>query len=144
MMIDAKRCTKCGEYKPLTGFSPDRRKKGDGRQAHCKDCHREYAARWRARPEKAEILAQQRALRRSRQEWIWAEKSKPCERCGNTYHPVAMQFDHLPGEVKSFEITPSRSIEANRAEMAKCQLLCSNCHDIVTWERRTGETVPVS
>jgi hypothetical protein len=46
-----KRCTKCGEEKPLAEFSRARSRK-DGRAAHCKACVR----RWRQ--ENAEHLAE--------------------------------------------------------------------------------------
>jgi hypothetical protein len=60
-----KRCTKCGEEKPLAEFSRARSRK-DGRAAHCKACVR----RWRQ--ENAEHLAEyhrrwQRANREKKQ-----------------------------------------------------------------------------
>ena len=36
-----KTCSKCKEYKPLDQFSADNKKK-DGKQAHCKECVKEY------------------------------------------------------------------------------------------------------
>lgn len=40
-----KRCTHCGEVKPLDGFSLNRSSR-DGRTSWCKDCCREKTARW--------------------------------------------------------------------------------------------------
>jgi hypothetical protein len=134
MRVDAKRCTKCGEYKPLTEYPGDKLSP-DGYRSACRVCFN-LGARARNQQRYKEV-----------REWLWAEKSKPCERCGNTYHPVAMQFDHLPGFKKRFNVTVgcagTRSLALFKAERAKCQLLCANCHHIVTWERKTGETVPV-
>jgi hypothetical protein len=46
-MADAKRCTKCGETKPHTGFGKDKRA-SDGFTSACRDCHRESNRRYRA------------------------------------------------------------------------------------------------
>lgn len=46
-MIEHKACTQCKELKPLDDFSPNKKAK-DGRQSHCRQCHRIYSARWRA------------------------------------------------------------------------------------------------
>jgi hypothetical protein len=56
-----------------------------------------------------------------------------------------MDFDHLPGFTKDFTIgSPANwtSVARIRAEIAKTQVLCSNCHRIVTWERKNGEKIP--
>lgn len=61
---------------------------------------------------------------------------KPCADCGNSYHPVAMDFDHRPGEVKTKDVAKIFTFAAVMAEMAKCDLVCSNCHRVRTWKRR--------
>ena len=63
-------------------------------------------------------------------------KNVPCADCGNTFHPVAMEFDHVRGE-KLFELGNGvhHTIEEIKAEMEKCEVVCSNCHRIRTWER---------
>jgi hypothetical protein len=145
MRVDAKRCTGCGEVRAVSEFSKNRAKR-DGLQPHCKRC---AASRWAAQKGNPRIAAMQRESTRARaeacREWLWAEKSKPCERCGGTFHPVAMQFDHLPGRgKKEFGVSMmyySKGLAALKEERKKCQLLCANCHHIVTWERKTGETV---
>lgn len=43
-MPTVKACTKCGEVKPLDGFSKDKRAK-DGKQSCCKECVSEYHRR---------------------------------------------------------------------------------------------------
>lgn len=42
----AKTCSTCGTSKPLGAFAPDRRRK-DGRQARCRQCHGDYQRRYR-------------------------------------------------------------------------------------------------
>ena len=74
-------------------------------------------------------------------------KDKPCMDCGGQFPPEAMDFDHVRG-VKSFCVNraQSRSLAAIRAEIAKCDLVCSNCHRVRTrlrWgQRRRRGTTP--
>ncbi|WP_055693381.1 hypothetical protein [Streptomyces prasinopilosus] len=61
-----------------------------------------------------------------------------CVDCGYKEHPAALDFDHLPGHEKRRGI--SRMLTAHRntllAELAKCEVVCSNCHRIRTWRRK--------
>ncbi|GAB3633424.1 hypothetical protein GCM10027421_27770 [Microbacterium shaanxiense] len=61
-----------------------------------------------------------------------------CTDCGES-DPVVLDFDHLPGVDKRFEI--SRAVSAStrswsliESEIAKCEVVCANCH-----RRRTSE-----
>lgn len=69
-------------------------------------------------------------------------KSAPCVDCGKVYPPYVMHFDHVPGRgIKLFNIgawTGGRTVstmESLLEEIAKCDLVCANCHAIRTWER---------
>ena len=79
--------------------------------------------------------------RGKRAEWLIAQKSKPCADCDNRYPFYCMDFDHVRG-VKEFGIADSqwswKSIAQLEVEIAKCELVCANCHRIRTYER-TGE-----
>jgi hypothetical protein len=60
-------------------------------------------------------------------------RSHPCVDCGET-DPVVLEFDHLAD--KSFNIgqaLPYRRWKAVLDEIAKCEVVCANCH-----RRRTG------
>ena len=62
-----------------------------------------------------------------------------CADCGYKGHPHALEFDHLPGSVKCFSIgtkLASFGTERVMAEIAKCEVVCANCHRIRTAERR--------
>lgn len=65
-------------------------------------------------------------------------KSNPCVDCKNTYPYYVMEFDHVPekGEKKANIgcITGSRKMTAPsvQEELAKCDLVCANCHKIRT------------
>lgn len=64
-----------------------------------------------------------------------------CVDCGYRTHPAALDFDHLPGIPKCFNISgaASRSWASVEAEIAKCEVVCSNCHRVRTANRRKGE-----
>lgn len=60
-------------------------------------------------------------------------KMKPCADCGIQYNPWCMDFDHRPGEIKTAEVSFLRrgtncSIDKIMSEIAKCDVVCSNCH----------------
>lgn len=65
----------------------------------------------------------------------------PCADCGKYYHPVAMDFDHI-GTNKTQDV--SRIVRTGTwedvvAEMAKCELVCSNCHRVRTYLRTQAD-----
>jgi len=50
-----------------------------------------------------------------------------------------MDFDHRPGEKKSLEVsrlTLTKSIRRVVEEIAKCDVVCANCHRIRTFEKK--------
>lgn len=56
----------------------------------------------------------------------------PCTDCGET-NPEVLEFDHLPGFEKRFEIgravtASTRSWTLILTEIAKCEVVCANCH----------------
>lgn len=69
--------------------------------------------------------------RASRRELINNAKNIPCADCGIKYPPYIMDFDHRDPDQKSFgigESLVSKRPEVLLAEIAKCDVVCSNCH----------------
>jgi len=64
-----------------------------------------------------------------------------CADCGYNAHAEALDFDHLPGAIKRYEVAQmGRSGWATiEAEIAKCEVVCSNCHRVRTVRRRRSE-----
>lgn len=108
-----KNCTLCKEEKPLTEFWVV---KGNKHRASCRSCDKLVR-----KPRIDEL-----------REWSDALKDKPCMDCGVKYPPYIMHWDHRPGTTKSASVGRLRSTGANKekilAEVAKCDLVCSNCH----------------
>lgn len=80
-----------------------------------------------------------RAARRAEKiAFIHSKKNKACSDCGDHFHPVAMQFDHVRGE-KEFGIAESTRLELDvvriEREIEKCELVCANCHSMRTYAR---------
>jgi hypothetical protein len=64
-------------------------------------------------------------------------KAVPCADCGGCFPPCVMDFDHVRGK-KLFPIgaADSRSLPVLLREIAKCEVVCANCHRIRTWITR--------
>lgn len=70
--------------------------------------------------------------------YVRSEKEgKPCADCGALYPSYVLDFDHVRGE-KEFAISQhqTRSPEQIAVEIAKCDLVCANCHRIRTHGNR--------
>lgn len=97
----------------------------------CCNCHR---VRTDSRIVRRGILLP--CMRRKREsflQWMQELKSAPCTACGKTFPPVAMDFDHVRGEkVKGISAMWSWSRERILTELAKCDLVCANCHRLRT------------
>lgn len=61
-------------------------------------------------------------------------KQRPCVDCGGQFPSPAMHLDHVRGQ-KHLPVARMKSYsEARiRAEIAKCEVRCANCHAIRTW-----------
>ena len=54
-----------------------------------------------------------------------------CSRCGYSKYPEVLEFHHKDPKQKDFNLSSKghcRSWERVKAEIAKCDLLCANCH----------------
>ena len=76
---------------------------------------------------------------------ILEAKRGGCVDCGYNAHPAALEFDHLPGADKKFELAlgHSRGVDAIRLELAKCECVCANCHRVRTTKRNNPGQVDV-
>lgn len=90
---------------------------------------------------KQSLIDKQRIKRNEIRSWFRAEilsKAK-CLKCGEN-HPAAMDFHHrVPSEKEAplgEMIAKKYSREKILAEIAKCDVLCANCHRIHHWEER--------
>jgi hypothetical protein len=121
------------------------RARADGLQSYCRDCRRKYvrdhylrnAMRYR------ESASSRNKLRRGEVRRLIREaKDRPCSDCGDRFPYFVLDFDHRPGTEKLFNIGRDAlarcSIDALRREIAKCDVVCANCHRARTY-RSTSE-----
>lgn len=83
-----------------------------------------------------------RRYQKGRRDWLNELKvSSGCAVCGYNEHPAALDFNHISGD-KQFNISqdPKRAKSAILEEIAKCEILCANCHRIKTYEGRHWHT----
>lgn len=83
------------------------------------------------------------ATRRDRvREFFASLKSQPCVDCGNTFPPECVDFDHVRG-IKRYPVGKMLHHKYERIveEIAKCDVVCSNCHRVRTHERRSNKRV---
>jgi hypothetical protein len=57
-----------------------------------------------------------------------------CKDCGYNKHHVALDFDHISND-KELNVCNAKSIDQAKKEIEKCEVVCSNCHRIRTYER---------
>ena len=70
-----------------------------------------------------------------------------CEECGYSKHPAALDYDHIDPSKKEFNIAQAIGAALGKQrildEIAKCRVLCANCHRIHSYEThptRVGTT----
>ncbi len=126
-----RRCGRCGELKPVEEFNWRRKERGQ-RDNMCRPCRAEYK-REHYEAHKQRYIDQAQARKRV----LYLERTKylieyfashPCVDCCEA-DPVVLEFDHLAG--KEFDIgqaLPYRNWQSILDEIAKCEVVCRNCH----------------
>lgn len=102
--------------------------------------NREYRNRSYARNKAKEIaksLAYKKARRAELRELVVKAKEAPCLDCGIKYPSYVMDFDHGSNtKIESISVMVNQgvAIQALKDEMAKCEVVCANCHRIRTFK----------
>jgi hypothetical protein len=137
--MEMKICTRCGPpAQPIDNIAIRSHAKGT-RQAACKQCQRKYGkAHYQAN---RSAYIRKARLRNAEQNRINAEfliaylRGHPCVDCGET-DIVVLEFDHLRDKVMDVSVLSREgySLERIKHEIAKCEVVCANCH-----KRRTAQ-----
>lgn len=122
------RCCECHAEKPDEEFHRERRTTR-GRSYRCKTCKR---AKDRAKNTPEKLADARRRLNAKRDEVNARFKNVPCMDCGVRYPSYVMDFDHRDPSTKLFNIaTELRGCYITQRildEIAKCDVVCANCH----------------
>lgn len=109
----------------------------NGKSQRCSHCQKE---RMRAYTEdnKTELNAKKRVTYNRMRALLHELKSVPCADCGGTFDPVCMDFDHRDSASKVARVSDliHNGEAAIMAEVAKCDVVCSNCHRLRTYRQR--------
>jgi hypothetical protein len=125
-------CGRCRKEKPLDEFAWRREARGQ-RDNYCRPCRAAYK-------QEHYLANRQRYIdaAAARKERVVAERvvlivkylrEHPCVDCGET-DPIVLEFDHVSGD-KEFSIGGKWRDRAWRSildEIAKCDVVCANCH----------------
>ncbi len=147
--METRRCPRCGEDKLVDEFKPrfvppDR----IAYQTYCVPCRREYR-RNHYLQNKAYYFRKVREQEARCKRMIRAAKARPCTDCGIQYAPWQMDYDHVKGSKRmglACKGSSTFTLRSVRAEIAKCEVVCANCHRDRTHFRRMagkGETKPL-
>lgn len=107
-------------------------RRGEQRAAYL----RVYGPEYR-RQNRDALLAQARQKYGDRRQFLDRYKDRPCADCGEKHPPCVMDFDHVRGK-KVFGIgggMAGRSLDTIRREIAKCDVVCANCHRLRTHQK---------
>lgn len=85
--------------------------------------------------EKTSIAKQKAALHKYLRE---LKENSPCMDCKVQYPYYVMDFDHVRGRKHKnvMELVPTLSKKKIDEELAKCEIVCSNCHRVRTHMRK--------
>jgi hypothetical protein len=92
---------------------------------------------------KAKYMANAKARKIAFRDKINELKRQPCMDCKGTFNPWQMDYDHRdPSEKEGIiaQLAGSNQQTRTYAEIAKCDLVCANCHRNRTHDRRAGVT----
>ena len=142
----------CDVEKPLSDFHKDKAGK-DGHRRECAQCNhaRGKVFYWKNIERNRRLSRERRARykkdRKFIRDWVFDKyKGTPCMDCGGVFDWCAMDFDHRPDETKEFCIADNGSSTAGRKiiarmekEIAKCDIVCSNCHRVRTRDRKNND-----
>lgn len=111
-------CGRCDKNKPVTEFY-ENPASARGFHSYCKECFIAYTTD-RLRRRKIQAV-----------EYLGGK----CAKCKGDFHPTVFDFHHKNPEEKEHAGVAIRQLswENAKAELDKCELLCSNCHRLHHW-----------
>lgn len=138
-----KQCTACGELKEETQFYKCNRWP-DGLQKQCKDCHKTVNKKHYSANKDA-YMSRSTAQRKEITEW-WKEYKRDltCQVCGESRW-WCLDFHHTDPTTKDMAVSAMVSNIKNKEtileEIAKCVVVCRNCHADIHYQKNYGSMV---
>ena len=128
-------CSRCKKNKLISEYGK-RTKKDPRPRPKCKDCVREVV-----RPATLAKYEYGRSV------MIRYKLMKGCVKCGYKEHHAALEFNHIKPELKRYCLSSkytdvyckknTKTKKQYKKELANCEVLCANCHNIHTYGKET-------
>ena len=134
-----KKCYTCKVYKELSEFNKNK-SKADGLNTICRKCSNARSKRYykENKVSHREVVGKrnQRVRLENRNRYLEYLRTHPCVDCGNSDIRV-LEADHLKDKKANVGtlITTGYSWDTIELELAKCEIVCANCHRIRTYSR---------
>lgn len=95
--------------------------------------------KWQAKNKERSAAYAKARLESRMQLFIRIKQEQGCKTCGLTDHRC-LDFHHRDPQEKSFTLSQARhkTMAVIEAEIAKCDVVCANCHRIAHWTERRG------
>lgn len=133
----------CRKEVPVELYNKNKAK-SDGLTNSCKPCMVKYqAAHYQRNKEKmnAKALARQKATKVF---WKNLKDNKPCMDCKVVHRYIALEYDHRDSSTKTEDVSVMTARGLSRKtilkEIAKCDMVCANCHRYRTLRRLENGT----
>jgi hypothetical protein len=134
-----KTCTHCKLEKPFSDFGFKNKAKGYY-QPICRACRKTLDSQLYKtsdkRKESVKAAVQRNQVKHREYVWRYLE-THPCVECGET-DPRVLEFDHLDRSTKTGAVSTIASYCSKKRideEIAKCRVLCCNCHRRHTFDQ---------
>ena len=132
-----KYCRRCGNVLNVENFNKNKAKK-DGLNSFCRQCSKDYLKEHYKRNKRYYIDKAEKHKKKTRLSRLDILKDKACLHCGEA-DPDVLEFHHRNPTDKYKNVSTLFSKGWSRKvveEMAKCDILCANCHRRLTAKER--------
>lgn len=138
-----KTCGRCKHEKPIDEFNKNAASR-DGHQRDCRTCTRKASLdsyhKNRDANRQSRYASRRDSADAAREYIVEYLSAHPCVDCGEP-DIVVLDFDHVRG-VKRKDVSVMAcggySLDSVKAEIAKCEIRCANCHRRATIRRAGG------
>jgi len=140
---ELKTCPRCALDLPTEDFN-FRDRAHAKLQSYCRACSNTAWRSWYSqasnRQSHRQLVSKRRQRRIARHRQIVASaKSVPCADCSGRFPTCVMDFDHLDDKTGDISrMMYSAGTDALLSEIAKCEVVCANCHRVRTQRRSRG------
>lgn len=134
-----KTCSTCHKEKVIKDFNWKNKTKKIV-QSFCRNCQKEILKKHYLDNKKYYFNKNQKRRIEIKNFINQYKENKPCADCGIIYPVWVMDFDHLSNKKYNIARMSSGGVSIKKVliEINKCEIVCSNCHRMRTYNRLRG------